>query len=138
MSKLFDMALSQYGISELAGNRHNKAIVNYFQEIGFEWITNDETAWCSAFINWCCLKCDLPRSKKLDARSWLNVGEQIDTPKVGDLVIFWRESKASWKGHVALFVRETDNFIYVLGGNQSNQVCIKPYYKKRLLGYRRV
>lgn len=138
MSKLFDMALSQYGVSELAGSRHNETIVNYFQEIGFNWVKDDETAWCSAFINWCCLKCDLPKSGKLDARSWLKVGEKVENPNVGDLVVFWRESKTSWKGHIALFVRETDSFIYVLGGNQSNQVCIKPYYKKRLLEYRRV
>jgi len=139
MDKLLKMALSQFGVSEIAGSKHNEIIVNYFKEIGFEWVTDDEMAWCSAFLNWCCLQCELPRSNKLDARSWLKVGNEINIgdQEVGDLVIFWREKIDSWKGHIAIYISEDENFVYCLGGNQSNRVCIKPYYKKRVLGYRR-
>ena len=137
MQRLLNMALSQYDVSEIAGTRHNNIIVNYFKEIGFEWVKDDETAWCSAFMNWCCFKCDLPMSNKLTARSWLTVGNEVMVPEVGDQVIFWRDKIDSWKGHIALFIKEDENFTYVIGGNQSNKVCIKPYYKKRVLGYRR-
>ena len=137
MQKVLNMALSQYGVSEITGARHNETIVNYFKDIGFSWVQDDETAWCSAFMNWVTKQCDLPMSKKLDARSWLKVGDEITEPKTGDLVIFWRDRIDSWKGHIAIYIREDENFTYVLGGNQSNQVCIKPYYKKRVLGYRR-
>lgn len=137
MDKLLKMALSQIGIAEIVGSEDNEVIVNYFKEIGHSWVTDDETAWCSAFMNWCCLKCDLPRSNKLTARSWLKVGNEVTEPEMGDLVVFWRGKRDGWKGHIAIYIREDENYVYCLGGNQSNQVCIKPYYKKRVLGYRR-
>ena len=77
-------------------------------------------------------------SKKLTARSWLSVGESTNTPKVGDVVVFWRESPKSWKGHVGFFIKETKNYVYVLGGNQRNMVCIKAYAKSRVLDYKKL
>ena len=136
--KALDIALSQYGIKEIVGKNHNKEVLKYFSEIGHAWVTNDETAWCSAFVNWVCKKAGLDYSKKLNARSWLTIGTPVTAPKLGDIVIFWRGSKTSWKGHVAFFIRETPNWIYVLGGNQSNQVKISAYPKYRLLEYRRL
>jgi len=37
-----------------------------------------------------------------------------------------------------MYVRETEKFIWVLGGNQSDQVNIRPYAKSRLLTIRRL
>ena len=138
MNKLIEIALSQYGVSEIAGVKDNPVILNYFKEIGETWVKTEDTAWCSAFINWVCLKAGVERSKKLNARSWLDVGEIILEPQLGDIVIFSRGDPKGWQGHVALFIRELDGFIWVLGGNQGNMVKISPYSKDRLLGYRRV
>jgi uncharacterized protein (TIGR02594 family) len=139
MSKeMVDLALSQYGISEVAGDKHNQIILNYFNEIGHTWVTTDETAWCSAFMNWIAMNCNKERSEKLNARSWLKIGAEVQNPGIGDVVVFWRESKDSWKGHVGMFINEVDGWIFTLGGNQNNQVCIKAYPKSRLLGYRRL
>ena len=136
--KHIEVALSQIGIKEIVGRKHNPEVLKYFKEIGQSWVKDDETAWCSAFANWVCKKVGLPYSKKLNARSWLKVGRQVYTPQLGDVVVFWRENPQSWKGHVAFFVRETPNWIYVLGGNQNNQVKISAYPKNRLLQYRRL
>ena len=132
------LALSQIGTTEIRGRKHNPEVIKYFKDIGHDWVVSDETAWCSAFINWICKKSNLEFTGKLNARSWLSVGEEVYTSEVGDLVIFWRESKDSWKGHVGIYVSEINNRIYVLGGNQNNQVSIKPYHKSRLLGFRRL
>ncbi len=136
--KISEIALSQVGIKEIVGKQHNKEVLKYFEEIGFDWIKDDETAWCSAFVNWVCMKAGLDRSKKLNARSWLSIGKITTKPKQWDIVIFWRGSKTSWKGHVAFFIRKTPNWIYVYGGNQNNKVGIKAYPKSRLLEYRRL
>jgi hypothetical protein len=56
----------------------------------------------------------------------------------GDIVVFWRESIKSWKGHVGFYIREKDGWIYTLGGNQANQVKISAYPKSRVLSYRRL
>jgi len=137
--RILRMALGQFGIQEISGKEDNPEVLKYFESVGLSSSRiKDETAWCSAFINWICWKLDLPMSGKLNARSWLKVGEATESPEPGDLVIFWRESPSSWKGHVGIFVRETKKWTYVLGGNQSNRVKISAYYKKRVLGYRKL
>jgi uncharacterized protein (TIGR02594 family) len=140
MCQLINIALSQYGVTEIIGKEHNPIVLNYFKEIGHTWVTTDETAWCSAFINWVALKAKLQRSNKLTARSWLQVGTEIKEPKLNDVVVFWRHKKASWKGHIGLFISfsEDKKYIYILGGNQNNQVNIKKYPVYRLLGFRRL
>jgi len=136
--KLVDKMLGEYGLREIPGVENNPRIMEYFRWIGHSWVQDDEVAWCSAFLNWACLVTGLPRSGKLDARSWLSVGTPVYDPVLGDVVVLWRESVASWKGHVGVFIRQTDDQIYLLGGNQNNEVCIKPYSGGRLLGYRRL
>jgi uncharacterized protein (TIGR02594 family) len=137
MKHLF-IALKEFGVKEIAGKTHNLEVLKYFTETGHEWVKDDETAWCSAFANWVCKKAGLEYSGALNARSWLNIGCEIDTPEVGDVVVFWRGNPDGWQGHVAFFVRQTKDWIYVLGGNQNNQVKISAYHKNRLLGYRRL
>ncbi len=133
------LALSQIGIKEIAGKTDNPEVLKYFDEIGYSGAKlHDETSWCSAFVNWVCKKSGLPYSGKLTARSWLKVGRKVTQPQMGDVVVFWRESPKSWKGHTAFFIRETANWVYVLGGNQNNQVKISAYPKYRLLEYRRL
>lgn len=138
MANIIEIALSQIGIKEIIGGSHNPEVLNYFHEIGHTWVKTDETAWCSAFINWCAKKANLSYSGKLNARSWLKIGKEVSSPRVGDVVVLWRESRESWKGHVGLFCREQNGYVYLLGGNQKNSVCTQAYPKKQLLQYRRL
>ena len=133
------VALSQARYQEIVGKQDNPEILKYFDASGFDGAKlKDETSWCSAFVNWVCIQCDLPRTNKLNARSWLSVGNRTDCPELGDIVVFWRESPSSWKGHVAFYIREDAQFVYCLGGNQGNQVTISAYQKNRVLEYRRI
>ena len=136
--KHLEIALGEFGVKEIVGSKHNPRILDYFKLIGHQWVTTDETAWCTAFINWVCLMANLPYSGALNARSFLNVGEEICDPKMGDFTVLWRESPESWKGHVGIYIRETKYWIYILGGNQNNQVKIKAYPKSRVLQHRRL
>lgn len=136
---IVQIALNEIGVAEIKGKVDNPRVVNYFDEIGFDGkALKDETAWCSAFANWVALKAGLDRSGKLNARSWLTVGTAVTTPEIGDVVVLWRVAKNDWRGHVGFFVRETKNWIYILGGNQGNKVSIQAYRKNRLLEYRRL
>ena len=138
MSHLINIALNEYGVREVLGSNDNHRIMQYFNDIGHTWVKHDETAWCSAFANWVALQAGYKHSGKLNARSWLNVGEETKNPKIGDVVVFWRDSKRSWKGHVAFFIKEKNDYIWVLGGNQNNEVNIKAYPKSKLLEYRKI
>ena len=133
---MFSHAMDFYGIKEVPGEDNNPQIMQFFHEIGFSWVQGDETAWCSAFINYLAKVNGYEYSGKLDARSWLKVGEKMTLPTVGDIVVFWRDNPNSWKGHVGLFIRDDGNRIYTLGGNQSNMVRISAYQKDRVLEYR--
>ena len=136
--RLLKIALSQYGIAEIKGDQHNPEVLKYFAETGNKWVQDDETAWCSAAWAWCNMKAGKEYSKKLNARSWLDIGIPTKKPRLMDTVILWRKSPESWKGHVGGFVRSNSKTIWVFGGNQSNQVKISAYPIKRLLGYRRM
>ncbi len=135
---MYLLAMEYYGLKEIRGEQNNHIILGWFQDIGYSWVQDDETAWCSCFINWLAFSLGLESSGKLDARSWLKVGEDVSIPKRGDIVIFWRESITSWKGHVGLYIpsRYDEENVYSLGGNQGNMVNITPYPVERVLGYR--
>jgi uncharacterized protein (TIGR02594 family) len=140
MDKLFMEAVSQLGQKEIEGPEDNPTIVNFAKESGFEWVDDDETPWCSIFMNWCALKADLERSGKVNARSWLLVGDKTENPEPGDVVVLWRGSVDSWQGHVGIlfgFSKDTKR-VYILGGNQGNQVSIAGFPIDQVLGYRRL
>ena len=131
-------ARKHYGIEEIEGNKHNKAILNFFKETGNGAIKTDEDAWCSVFVSYCAKQAGLNYSKKANAKSWLQQGTATTNPKPGDIVVFWREDPDSWEGHVAIYLGrdESTNEIICLGGNQDDQVCIRNYYTNRVIGYR--
>ena len=131
-------AAKYYLLTEVPGEQHNLTILNFFQEIGHQWVTADETAWCSAFLIYLAKRNGIEHSNKLDARSWLSIGANIPNPEPGDIVIFWRKSLADWRGHVGLYMGHFENTIHCLGGNQNNMVNISEYPINRLLGFRRL
>lgn len=139
MNSLISVALSQYGVKEVQGTKDHPQIVNYFTSLGYDASKfKDETAWCSAFANWVAQQAGYEKSNKLTARSWLQVGASTATPKQGDVVVLWRESPDSWKGHVGFLIKESKRYVYLLGGNQGNSVSIKAYPKNRVLDYRKL
>ena len=138
MNKTFEIALSYYAEREIVGDVDNPTIVGWFAEIGHSWVKDDEMAWCACFVNACLKRAGFPHTGKLNARSFLDYGEGVTEPKIGDLVVLWRKGRSSVYGHIGFFVREYRDYIYILGGNQNNRVCIMGYPKYRLLKYRRI
>ncbi|WP_086476316.1 C40 family peptidase [Arenibacter amylolyticus] len=140
MKNLIEILSQEIGVKEIKGAKANTQILKYAKDCGFKEYTSDETAWCSLFANWVALQAGLERSKRLDARSWLNVGTPIDNPEPGDVVVFWRESRNSWKGHVGFYTgfSHDKQRVYCLGGNQGNQVSLSAYPAERILQFRRL
>ena len=63
MIELLQTALTQYGIKELPGTeQNNPKILKYFK--GHAWVKTDETAWCSAFVDWCALYSGFEHTQK--------------------------------------------------------------------------
>jgi uncharacterized protein (TIGR02594 family) len=129
----YSVAKSLVGVEEVSGKIDNEKIVELFRIVGHVEIKDDETAWCAAFVGSCLELAGYKSTRSLAARSYLKFGEKIPEPREGCIVVFWRESKTSAKGHVGFYAGRDDRFIRVLGGNQSNGVRVQGYPAERLL-----
>ena len=131
-----EYALREYGIKGISARGRTVNVVAYLKATGVG-RSNDETAWCSAFVNWCMLMAGFPGSGKANARSWLEWGGvSLEFPAYGSVVVLWREAKNGPLGHVGFFVGMQGDKLLLLGGNQGNAVSIRPYSKERVLGIR--
>ena len=96
------LARGELGQRDYPGPRHNPRVIEYLNTTSFQ-ANDDETSWCSAFVNWCMLGARLRGTNNAAARSWLTFGQALSNPRPGCIVILWRESPSSWKGHVGFF-----------------------------------
>lgn len=140
MEQLLKIAFGELGVEEFVGEKNNPEVLKYAKETKIAGVTTDEIAWCSTFVNWVAWKSGLQYSGKANARSWLNVGTKVTIPEPGDIVVFWRESPQSWKGHVGIFlgVSFDKKRVYCLGGNQGNRVSVSAYNINNVLSYQRL
>ena len=98
------IALAEQGVKEYPGDGDNPRIVEYLQSTTLEapMRTNDETAWCSAFVNWCVERAGYEGTDSAWAKSWLNWGKAIPKPRRGCVVILTRGAAAmsgsTWEG----------------------------------------
>lgn len=138
MKKVYDLARLEIGTYEWAEGS-NPRVDAYFDDVGYPSMT-DETAWCAAFVGAMLKRCGLPHTGKLTARSYLDWGKPVDLSKAepGDIVVLWRGSPTSWQGHVGFFDRKADGNVYLLGGNQRDQVNVSGYSIDRVLSVRRM
>lgn len=131
-------ALKYYGVRSIYGKESDKDILKFFEAIGHDWVTNDEVPWCAAFLNYILQISGMENTRKLNARSFLEIGEKVTEPKLGDIAVFWRLDPLGTLGHVGIFVAENEKHVFVLGGNQKEEVNIMPIPKVRLLSYQRL
>ena len=131
-----DIARGERGVKEISGRDHNARILEYHGTTGMgTWgASRDETAWCSSFVNWCMVKAGIEGTNSAMARSWLKWGREIDRPVPGCVVVLRRGAGNS--GHVGFYDSSDATHITLLGGNQSDEVCLKDYRSSDVLGYR--
>lgn len=98
------------------------------------------TPWCAAFVNSCERSAGFKGNGRLNARSFLTYGVNIDEENAeeGDILIFDFEGDGI-HGHVTYFVEWDDdnNQVKCLGGNQTDQVCYAYYSQDKIVGIRR-
>ncbi len=136
--KLYLHASKDFGLKEIPGSASNPRIKSAISTAA-GWLDKDdsETAWCGCIMGLWCIEIDVtPPSTYFRAASWLNVGKPVETEKSvrGDIVIFSR----SGGNHVTLVDHWDEDFIWCLGGNQSNAVTIAKYSREKIKGIRRL
>lgn len=133
MNKTYQIAKAEIGQAEVTGGE-NPRILEY-HAITTLAAKEDEISWCAAFVGWCLEQAGIRSTRLANARSYLDWGKDVENPFEGCVVVLKRGREA-WQGHVGFFVRCERDVVYILGGNQGNQVCIKPYPLANVLAYR--
>lgn len=137
------------GQKEIAGDGDNPLIVWMLKRLDAAAI-HDEIAWCSAFAAFVAFLCGIqPAHVTLAARSWLLGGKDLDLGKVQPaadafvVVIFQRGDAPqpgakviTAPGHVGIYVTHTDEYVWVCGGNQGNQVSVDRFPRSQVLAVR--
>jgi uncharacterized protein (TIGR02594 family) len=147
----FQLAERFVGVKEVPGSESNPQILSMLK-LDADWPENDECPWCAGFVGYIMWLLRLPRSRSLLARSWLNIGRPIHggQAQIGfDIVILSRgegnqpgPENTTAPGHVGFYAgyqsRLDGDVVYLLGGNQNDEVNLRSYSCKRILGIRRV
>lgn len=130
------LAKSCLGLKEIHGPQTNPLIQHWWKGIHSQF-TDDETAWCAAFVGGILEDCGYVSSRSAAARSYENWGKKLPLPCVGCIVVFWRGSPDSPTGHVGFVVgKDKLGNLMVLAGNQGDEVSIKPFSLSRVVAYR--
>ena len=128
------IAIGELGEAELEGPGDNPRIAEYLRSTTLPpaMADQDETPWCSGFVNWCVEQSGLEGTRSAAAISWMAWGKPVAAPRQGCVAVFTREGG----NHVAFYLEQVGGLIYVLGGNQGDRVSINGYPRSRLRGFR--
>lgn len=140
-----EIAQGEQGQAEVPGaGKDNPRILEYHQATTLR-ATDDETPWCSSFVNWVMSQSSHAGTRNALASSWLAWGEKLTEPRYGAIAIIRSRSAAgnaatgsSTGYHVGFLVEQTDKALRILGGNQSNTVKVSSFSREQytLEGYR--
>lgn len=125
-----EIAIAELGVvTDTLPGKHNKRIIEYHKTTTLK-ATDDETAWCSSFVNWVLKQAGYTGTNSAAAKSWVTWGVAVDTPTTGNVIVIKQKIKpgtnqatGSTSGyHVGFFISKSDKYITILGGNQTHQV----------------
>jgi uncharacterized protein (TIGR02594 family) len=134
------LAEAELGVREFPGGKTNPRIAEFYTATSLGGKPEDSaTPWCAAFVSWVLEKSGYLSTRKANARSYLHFGEEVTgDPKPGDIVVMWRTDPHAATGHVGFFYAlHGEHQLWVLGGNQNNEVGLALYGRGRVLGFRR-
>lgn len=129
-------ARAHIGLRETVGPASNAAIMGWARKIG-GWIASfykdDSIPWCGLFVGAMLAEAGIkPPANLLGAREYERWGQPLKHGAPGAVLVFSRQGG----GHVGFYVGEDDEAFHVLGGNQSDAVCVKRIGKGRLTAIR--
>lgn len=133
-------AAGEIGVKEIAGRDSNPTIEEYhrYSTDRNDKAMTDDVPWCASFVCWVVEKVGMGSTNSKMARSFEGWGVSVlDDPLPGDIVTFYRNGRQSGLGHVGFFVKKQGGHVYVLGGNQSDEVNVTRYSTARMTDIRR-
>lgn len=141
-TRMIEEALRYYGTTEDLSSNNNATILQWANTIGgnvADVYKADSVPWCGLYMAIVAKNAGKHVvDEPLWALNWGNFGTLATTPMLGDVLVFTRLTpEGNHAGHVGIYVGENENNYFVLGGNQSDKVCITSMPKSRLYVCRR-
>ena len=104
--KWLQIAREELGQAEIPGPKSNPRIVEYLKstDLGPPDDQQDETPWCSAFVNWCIKQAGLKGTNSAAAASWRHWGVELEDGRLGCVVVMTRPGG----NHVGFYEGEND------------------------------
>lgn len=134
-AEFLQAALMEMNVREVKGKNHNPRILQYHKATSLK-ASADEVPWCASYMNFIIEeKCGVKGTNSAAARSFETWGKELQFPNPGCVVVLSRGSNPAY-GHVGFYLYESNDKIYIVGGNQNNSVSIEGYKKSRLVSYR--
>lgn len=124
------IAEGENGVAEIKGKTHSPRVIEYHSTTGG--FKDDETPWCSSFVNWVMKKAGQGGTNNAMAMSWAKWGQKITKPAYGAIAVF---SYGGGKGHVGFVVGKKGSNILVLGGNQGDMVNVSSFGISKVAAY---
>jgi len=130
--KWMEIAEKEMGVREVRGGE-NKRIIEYHSATSLA-AKEDEIPWCASFVNWCLKSAGIKGTNSAAAASFIKWGTKLDQPKAGAITVIRQKFKGGDKAtgsasgnHVGFFKKIEGGRIYLLGGNQSDQVKVSSF-----------
>jgi len=125
------IANGELDVKEIEGKGINERIVEYHSVTSLG-AKDDAVPWCASFVCWVLQQAGYPHTRSAAARSYIGYGAKGDL-SYGDIVVTKRKG-----GHHVGFVVKHDPFnVWLLGGNQSDMVCIRPFAQSQVIAIRK-
>lgn len=132
--KILVEMLKLYGTLETSGSADNPTIMEWAHETGIKGYVHDAVPWCGLTMAVVAKRAGYKFPEgPLWALNWLNFGDEVSQPMLGDVMVKERHGG----GHVTMYVGEDAGAYHCLGGNQSDSVNITRIARASFVGYRR-
>ncbi len=140
MTKWLEEAKKHDGVvAEIPGAQNNATLMGWIKKLGAKvlgiTVTNEDTPWCGTFVAHCMQTAGItPPPIAVRAKAWAEWEANLRADRLvpGAVLVFDRDGG----GHVGFYVGEDATTYSVLGGNQSNKVCVTRIEKSRCIARR--
>ena len=137
--KIVSIARAEIGRGETTANNCGEDIRKYLRG-------KENLSWCGGFVSWVLEQAGVGELHSLSAKAIYSQARMkgLFDPKPGDLIVFWRNSKDDWQGHIGIVSKVGETKIWVIEGNKGSfpaKVGEFEYPKgsiPKLLGYVRI
>jgi uncharacterized protein (TIGR02594 family) len=124
-------AKTYIGLAEGPGAADNPKVVAFYAKAGHPEIKHDSVPWCAAFVGGVLADCNMKGTGTLWALDYAKHGTKLSKPAVGAIAT----KKRNGGGHVFFVVGWDATYVWGLGGNQGDKVCIVKYPRSILYSY---